>query len=930
MSEGLDDLEDLMSRADATQWGKACSALWAQAATLAEEQGNLEKAVVCYDELATAYMMGGELTRCIAPFMWLERMYKQRPDLFNDDLVESLAADYKFALSAVRSVPTVPFEQCMSLLEETERFHRSLGDSLHSYNMRAFQIYRDMGMMEESEAAYQRWLAAESSPLSDCSHCDPGHRVRYHAERSEWAEALSVGDETLNSDKRHCGAQPEALLTDLLETLLRSGRDDEAWAAHIRGYRRYQQASRYFEYHEQHLRYLALSGRAGRPQRLERGVKILLRHMPWWKEAETPQVLMDTAIQAFVLLDSFESDHDDRVLPVTLPGDELQWTTRPTLVNPTLSQARDWMRDLALAMADAFDARPGHPHPGVMRARVERLMDPEPVAPLTQEGVVEDASGLGDYTMMSTFAVADDTTQTSAVGATAGQVAPHGANDEDEDEPPLVPLPLNGPWQSMGFMELLEAAAEYGDYVPTIYVAMARELAFRDPTLIDPSYRPQGEGRLQQYWDATVEYVNVVKQIDEEFPDYPRVCDDRAYQLVQESDHLLDQRKYMEAAQLADEAMRTPSVEPIGVRLEALTNLSMAAIASGYLAESVDSLRELINLNALLGLRVDQAGVSILLTNTLHKLRRYTEATEVAQSGLDIFEHYPHLYGPAVELNRLAALAHAQFSKDAAANRHFAAGMILERQEIWRGAAGAYGEAADGYAEGHEYSQAIVARDLALKASRRYFAECDEALAAYRATHLGDETLAEPENEGDAESVGGADREKNSAEEELVDNYKYAIEQLLSCLLDYAHILVWQPGNISDEDFSHMEELMNELRSFVTNPTFDEYMPKTVAWRDADWHRRMSTMMANAYRRTLAVDYMLASIQAFKDLGDTRAQGRSLQRLAALYDHLEQPENAREAAQAVIDLFADPSYRGEEALRDARKLLRELDKADEN
>ena len=349
MSEGLDDLEDLMSRADATQWGKACSALWAQAATLAEEQGNLEKAVVCYDELATAYMAGGELTRCIAPFMWLERMYKQRPELFNEELVESLAADYKFALSAVRSVPTVPFEQCMALLEETERFHRSLGDSLHSYNMRAFQMYRDMGMFEEAEAAYQRWLAAESSALSDCSHCDPGHRVRYHAERREWAEAVSVGDETLNSDKRHCGAQPEALLTDLLETLLRSGRDDEAWAAHIRGYRRYQQASRYFEYHEQHLRYLALSGRAGRPQRLERGVKILLRHMPWWKEAETPQVLMDTAIQAFVLLDSFEPEHDDRILPVTLPGDDLQWITRSTLVNPTLSQAREWMRDDRIA-----------------------------------------------------------------------------------------------------------------------------------------------------------------------------------------------------------------------------------------------------------------------------------------------------------------------------------------------------------------------------------------------------------------------------------------------------------------------------------------------------------------------------------------------------------------------------------------------------
>lgn len=380
----------------------------------------------------------------------------------------------------------------------------------------------------------------------------------------------------------------------------------------------------------------------------------------------------------------------------------------------------------------------------------------------------------------------------------------------------------------------------------------------------------------------------------------------------------------MEAAQLADEAMRTPSVEPIGVRLEALTNMAMAAMASGYVGESVDSLRELLNLNALLGLRVDQAGVSILLTNALHKLRRYTEATEVAQSGLDIFERYPELYGPAVELNRLAALAHAQFSNDAAANRHFAAGQILERNGIWRGAAGAYGEAADGYTEGHEYVQAINARALALNAARLYFDEAIKAFEAYQEQQRSVEgATSAPSND---ESDDAA--EKYTADEDVLGNYKYAIEQMLSCLLDYAHILVWQPGNIPDEDFARMEELMDELHSMVTDPRYDDYMPKTGVWREADWHRRMSTMMANAYRKTLAVDYMLASIRAFQELGDTREQGRTMQRLAGLYYHLDQTENARQTAQAVIDLFNEPSYRGEEALRDARKLLREIEAED--
>ena len=66
----LDDLYDLIARAQAAPWGPGCSALWAQAARVAEDLGRDEDALECYSNLVTAYTMGGEATRVIAPFTW--------------------------------------------------------------------------------------------------------------------------------------------------------------------------------------------------------------------------------------------------------------------------------------------------------------------------------------------------------------------------------------------------------------------------------------------------------------------------------------------------------------------------------------------------------------------------------------------------------------------------------------------------------------------------------------------------------------------------------------------------------------------------------------------------------------------------------------------------------------------------------------------
>ena len=287
----LDDLYDLIARAQAAPWGPGCSALWAQAARLAEDLGRDEDALECYSNLVTAYTMGGEATRVIAPFTWCDNMYRTRPDLFTDALKHSFAWQYKYVITALRQVPTVPVQKCKDVLQQMRELYLSLGDELSAVYIREYLLLHHFGEYEDAEKALSNWRAAARTEFSDCVSCDPMHEVRYYSHLKEWDRARSIGEEILNTqDSGSCEAQPEALLTVMMMPWLYTGNDSKAWAAHVRSYRRDRSSPAYLEYIPEHIKYLTLSGRT------ERALHILLRHLPWWERAETPTVLMELAI----------------------------------------------------------------------------------------------------------------------------------------------------------------------------------------------------------------------------------------------------------------------------------------------------------------------------------------------------------------------------------------------------------------------------------------------------------------------------------------------------------------------------------------------------------------------------------------------------------------------------------------------------------
>lgn len=515
---------------------------------MAEDRGDMKTAVRCYVDLVTAYVQGGESTRVIAPFAWLERNYKENPQWFDDvelpgysdGLVHQLGWFYKYVFSAARELPNVSVAQTEQILQRMHDFYQQQSDPQRAWYFRNYEMYRRLGEKDKAEGFYQQWLNADRSDLSDCALCDPGHQVDYFARLEQWDKAIEIGEEALGAESQ-CSNQPEQLLSDLMLPWLYSGRDDKAWAAHLRAYRRYQQSASYLQNLDQQLVYLAVSGRAGRPERLERALTISLRHTPWMKEAESPRVLLDFAIAVVLVLDSFDTERGSEVLDVTLPGEELPWISAPQLVRPTLSEARQWFYQLAVDLTEQFAQRPGHPHPEREMERLNEILNPKPAPEPTTTTPIPDVSGMKISEALPKPAASDvvDDEELSTL----------------ESEPGLSAEQLSGPWKDLSLRELLEADAKFGAAVNTIYWMQALEHVVAAPELLNDDLDGLTETARAE-WDQLRAEANELLYEADEAPDrLPEVVSDPAFTLIAQAERHMKDKEYMEAAQSADEAL---------------------------------------------------------------------------------------------------------------------------------------------------------------------------------------------------------------------------------------------------------------------------------------------------------------------------------------------------------------------------------------
>lgn len=925
-----DDVKDLMDQARSLPWGKTSSAIMAQAAALAEAEGLEELAAQAHVNLVAYYGQGGEETKRLAPFIWCMGRLQERPDLFDDDMRSALGWSFKGVVATASHLPEVPVAKVWELLEEMRLFHLQRGDSLEAYYLRKWRLHSLFGEEEAAAQAYAQARSLGRGEFSDCSGCDPEWDVTYYCEKGQWEDAVRVGDKALADTENHCGAQPEALLSALLEAYLRTGRDQEAWAGHVRAYRRYQTDQTEQSYLRSHLRYLTISGQAGRPARLERAKRIFLRHLPWWSGIENPYDLFLLAATCVALVKALPGDPSSQTLPATLPGSTLPWFKREDLVEPTYEQARGWLDDLAREISEAFDQRAGFP-PGMgpTHAKMLQLTDPEPIDPLPAE-VVADVSG------MTTLDTLEYPVITRKIRAQRENTAPA----EEAEEEPLVTFELDGHWRELSLEQLLEKT-QHHRLIDTVYDKAVLDLLVADPSLADSlevlplhlresflhlrekarDFFPQGrfsfvdlhrdlnnlppagrlrsplqykalelaaafeqvkerpgmEGEEEAQADVKASQAQLTKRLSRladiaqadlerdlapegEFDAsalseqtlrevfYPALrhlysiafflnrwgdggrcrelaedlfarfqpeqwpADLRAEALVAVAEILKLGGMHQDACILADQAMRTPSDEPLSIQLEALDILAYASGEAGFIDESVNFGRGLVNLSAAAGLSAFSTIAAESLADRLSQSERHLEAAEVAESAImrnSLVASSHRICGLRISLaDALAALG----QDSQAADQYLAVADIYAlRGDDPRAARSLYHNAATGYSNSH---QADKAAPVWAQLAKEY---------------------------GEAE------------------NYQKQADYLFK----YTRELATVPSRTQRRDnLPIIEKTMDELRQLYRDHTAE--FGRSVEWLEADWHHDMARLYWEVDADRLALDYLEIASASFK------------------------------------------------------------------
>jgi tetratricopeptide (TPR) repeat protein len=180
------------------------------------------------------------------------------------------------------------------------------------------------------------WWAAPRGDMSDCIGCEPTAKVRHLSWRGQDEAAVAMALPVLGGQLT-CVEQPHSMLTELLLPYLRTGRLEEAAAAHRQAYRAVQTNRGELGLVGQHVAFCAYTGN------LARGLELVARHVSWLDEPPTPLADMYFSASCALLLKLVaEAGHADAPVGETTAG-----------------ALRDELAARALALAARFDERNG-------------------------------------------------------------------------------------------------------------------------------------------------------------------------------------------------------------------------------------------------------------------------------------------------------------------------------------------------------------------------------------------------------------------------------------------------------------------------------------------------------------------------------------------------------------------------------------------
>ncbi|MFJ9415787.1 hypothetical protein ACIRPT_16655 [Streptomyces sp. NPDC101227] len=322
----------------------------------ADALGLVELAFEVRMEATEVFTLSYAPTKALLSFSWCLAAYDREPDRFGGHVEHTLLWQYKWMVWIIGLFPEIPLERAHGMLDDMERRYRRGGHSLHAVLQHRGMFAENLGELDRAQELYERMARTRRDGLSDCSGCVPTSQVRTLVALGRDEEAIAVGEPARNAP---CREQPQVIDSELLLPYVRTGRTDDAIAAHQRAYRRMRDNPHHLEHLPHHLLFCVHTGNAGY------GLDLIERHFSWLERFTSPLTEMDFTAASVAVLDGLAAQGEG-ALPVRFPASEGR--RRP---DTTVAALAAELRARSLAIAERFDARGGN---GFHSDRIRRWM----------------------------------------------------------------------------------------------------------------------------------------------------------------------------------------------------------------------------------------------------------------------------------------------------------------------------------------------------------------------------------------------------------------------------------------------------------------------------------------------------------------------------------------------------------------------------
>ncbi|WP_037886469.1 tetratricopeptide repeat protein, partial [Streptomyces viridochromogenes] len=290
------------------------------------------------------YNYSSEKAKMFVPFARLLRMWDERPEDFDEDETHSLHWVFKWMSSGMLDQPHIPLASIEKWLGEMERRYRLAGHSERAVRSAEFSVAAHVGDVARAERAYAAWLAADRDSMADCHACELHGQGWWQAERGRDVAALRLWGPVLEGEFT-CAHEPHTVLASSLVPLLRLGREDEARANHLRGFRLVRAMESMRGAYADHVEFCALTGNEAR------GLELLAERPAYFTDDGHPRSKLDFMAVVALLMDRLSTlGLGDQQVPGPVGRD---WTARELAAHA---------RGEALALAARFDERNGTAH----------------------------------------------------------------------------------------------------------------------------------------------------------------------------------------------------------------------------------------------------------------------------------------------------------------------------------------------------------------------------------------------------------------------------------------------------------------------------------------------------------------------------------------------------------------------------------------